>query len=107
MLVLVWIALAVAALATTLALVSAGRAALRTWRDLRRFSGAASAALAELTRRLERFADQAARTPGHGDELAASRRRLDTSLARLAVLRTAVDEATDAARRITVFYPRK
>jgi hypothetical protein len=107
MLVFVWIALAVAVLASTVALVSAARAGLRAWRDFRRFSRAASAALADLTERLERFADQAARTPAHGDELASSRRRLDTSLARLAVLRSAVDEATGAARRVTVFYPRK
>jgi hypothetical protein len=106
-LVLVWIALALAVLAPAVAFVSAVRAGLRTWRDLRRLSSAAGAALADLTERLERLAEGAATAPRHGDDLYASVERLNLSRARLAVLRSAVDEATDAARRVTVFYPRK
>jgi hypothetical protein len=106
-LVVLWIALAVAVVASAAGLFSAGRAGLQAWRDLRRAGGALSAALADLATRLQRFADRAAATPGHAPELEASRARLDASLARLAVLRAAVDEARDAARRVTVFYPRK
>jgi hypothetical protein len=106
-LVLVWIALALAVVAPAVALVSAARAGLRTWCDFRRLSRAAGAALSDLADRLERFAETAARTPKQGDDLQASLERLRLSRARLAVLRTAVDEATDAAGRVTVFYPRK
>ena len=107
MLVVLWIALAVGVLAPVWALVSAVRAGLGAWREFRGASSELSVALHDLTRRVERFSDRAAATPGSAPELEASRRRLDASLARLAVLRTAVDEATGAARRVTVFYPRK
>jgi hypothetical protein len=106
-LVVLWIALGLAVVVSGAAFVSAVRAGLRAWRAFRGLSRGLSAALADLTVRLERFAGRVAATPAHAPELAASRARLETSLARLAVLRAAVDEATGAARRVTVFYPRK
>ena len=107
MLVVLWVAVAVGVVAPTWALVGAVRAGLGAWREYRGASSELSVALHDLTRRLERFSDRVAATPAHAPELEASRRRLDASLARLAVLRAAVDEANDAARRVTVFYPRK
>jgi hypothetical protein len=107
MLVVLWIALAVAVVASAVGLFSAGRAGLQAWRDLRRAGGALSTALADLATRLERFSDGVAATSDHAPELQASTAGLQASLARLAVLRAAVDEARDAARRVTVFYPRK
>src|SRR5437763_8260673 len=105
-LVVLWIALGIAVVASAVGLFSAGRAGLQAWRDLRRAGGALSAALADLATRLERFSDGVAATSGHSPELQASTAGLQASLARLAVLRAAVDEARDAARRVTVFYPR-
>jgi ABC-type transporter Mla subunit MlaD len=104
MLVLVWIALGVGVVAATTGLVVAVRAGLHAWRAFRGSMGAASDALAELTRKLERLADSA---PTHGPQLERSRARLETSLARFAVLRSALDEATDAVAPLRLLYPRK
>ena len=107
MLVLVWIALGIAVVASTAALVAAVRAGLRAWRDFRGFGRATAAALADLTQGLERFTERAGSTPAHAPQLERSRAKLSVSLARLAVLRAAVDEATDAAGRFSALYPRK
>jgi hypothetical protein len=106
-LVVLWIALGVAVVVSGTAFVSAVRVGLQAWRAFRGASRALSGALADLAVRLERFADRAGATPAHAPELEVSRDRLQASLARLGVLRAAVDEATDAAGRVTVFYPRK
>ena len=107
MLVLVWISLAIAVVASTAAFVAAIRAGMRAWRDFRGFGRATAAALADLTQRLERFAEHAGSVPAHGPQLERSRAKLSLSLARLAVLRAAVDEATDVTGRFTALYPRK
>jgi len=107
MLVVLWIALAIAVVAPTWGLVRAVRAGLRAWRDFRELSRSAAAALAELTRRLEHFAERTGAAPAHARELEQHGARLRLSLARLAVLRAAVDEATDVPRRLTALYPRK
>jgi hypothetical protein len=107
MLVVLWIAVAVAVVAPAFGLVSVVREGLGAWREFRGASSELSVALHDLTRRVERLADRAAATSPQASELEADRRRLDSSLARLSVLRAAVDEASDAARRVTVFYPRK
>jgi hypothetical protein len=104
MLVLVWIALGVFVVATTAGLVVAARAGLGAWRVLRGSLSAASDALADLTTKLERLAGSA---PTQGPQLERSRARLETSLARFAVLRSALDEATDAVAPLRLLYPRK
>ena len=104
MLVLVWIALGVGVVAATAGLVVAARAGLQAWRAFRGTASAASDALADLTAKLERLAESA---PTHGPQLERSRARLSTSLARFAVLRSALDEATDAVAPLRLFYPRK
>jgi hypothetical protein len=103
MLVLVWIALGVGVTAATAGLVVAARAGLHAWRAFRSMR-AASDALADLSAKLERLADSA---PTHGPQLERSRGRLEISLARFAVLRSALDEATDAVAPLRLLYPRK
>jgi len=107
MLVVLWIALGIAVVAPTWGLVRAVRAGLGAWRDFRELSRSAAAALAELTGRLEHFAERTGAAPAHARELEQNGARLRLSLARLAVLRAAVDEATDVPRRLTALYPRK
>ena len=104
MLVLIWIALGVFVLATTAGLVVAARAGLHAWRTFRGSMRAASDALADLSTKLERLADSA---PTHGPQLERSSARLSTSLARFAVLRSALDEASDVADPLRLLYPKK
>jgi hypothetical protein len=104
MLVLVWIALGVFVVASSAGLVVAARAGLGAWRAFRGAAAAASDALVDLTAKLERMADSA---PTHGPQLERSRARLEVSLARFAVLRSALDEATDAVAPLRLLYPRK
>jgi hypothetical protein len=107
MLVVLWVALAVSVVAPAWAAVSAGRNAVRAWRAFRDFRRGFAGATGAVVTKLERLAEHASSAPAHGPELETSRRRLDASLARLAVLRGAADEASDAVGRVTVFYPRK
>jgi hypothetical protein len=104
MLVLVWIALGVFVVASTAGLVVAARAGLGAWRVFRGSTRAASDALVDLSSKLERLADSA---PTHGPQLERSRARLEASLARFAILRSALDEATDAVAPLRLLYPRK
>jgi hypothetical protein len=104
MLVLVWIALGVGVVAATAGFVVAARAGLQAWRAFRGSARAASDALADLTAKLERLASSA---PTHGPQLQRSSDRLKVSLARFAVLRSALDEATDAVAPLRLLYPRK
>jgi ABC-type transporter Mla subunit MlaD len=104
MLVLVWIALGVGVVASTAGLVVAVRAGLHAWRAFRGSMRAASDALGDLSSKLERLADSA---PTHAPQLQRSSARLETSLARFAVLRSALDEATDAVAPLRLLYPRK
>jgi hypothetical protein len=104
MLVLVWIALGVFVVASTAGLVVAARAGLGAWRTFRGAARAASDELADLSSKLERLADSA---PTHGSQLERSRAGLEVSLARFAILRSALDEATDAVAPLRLLYPRK
>ena len=104
MLILVWIALGIAVVAVTVGIVAAARAGLDAWRAFRGSMGAASDALADLSGKLERLADSA---PTHGPQLERSRTRLEVSLARFAILRSALDEATDAVAPLRLLDPRK
>jgi ABC-type transporter Mla subunit MlaD len=80
------------------------REGLHAWRAFRGSTRAASDALADLSGKLERLADS---VPTHGPQLQKSSARLETSLARFAVLRSALDEATDAVAPLRLLYPRK
>src|SRR5947209_7521752 len=104
MLVLVWIALGLGVAAAAAGFVVAARAGLGAWRSFRSAASAASDALADLTRKLERLADSA---PTHGPQLERSSGQLKVSLARFALLRSALDEATDVVAPFRLLYPRK
>jgi len=66
-----------------------------------------------LAKELQRLADlgeqtaEKVETAGDTAELNESLGRLRVTLARFAVLRAALDEATDAVTRVTAVYPRK
>ena len=107
MLLAVWIALGIFVLAVAGSGLSAGRAAFAAVRDLRAFRGSVSTELGDLTSRLERLAERAARTPRDQGDLDAALARLEVSLGRLRVLRAALDEVTDAAGGVRALYPRK
>jgi antirestriction protein ArdC len=80
--------------------------ALRAWRDFKRFRRQLAHELEELAAAGERTAAAAERATDSA-ELASSLARLRVALARFAVLRSAVDEATDAFAGFTALYPRK
>ena len=99
-------ALIAAALAVGGAAAFVGIRALRTWRDVKRLRRNVARALADLAERAERTAETAERATD-SSELAAAIARLRRTLARFAVLRSAVDEATDSFAGFTALYPRK
>ena len=80
--------------------------ALRGWRDLKRTRR-------HVAHELDRLADLGDRTVTKAEqatdaaELTAALATLRVSLARLGVLRAAVDEVGDTLRRVAVVYPRK
>jgi uncharacterized protein (DUF1810 family) len=102
----IYLALAVGVLASAAAAVFLAVRVLQAWRAfkrLRRRLGKELDRLEELTGRtaasVETASDQA--------KLTASIAQLRVTLERFAVLRSALDEATDAVGRITSVYPRK
>jgi len=80
--------------------------ALRAWRDFKRFRRQLSRELDMLAEATERTAEAAERASDSA-ELTATLGRLRISLARFAVLRSAVDEATGSFAGFTALYPRK
>jgi hypothetical protein len=80
--------------------------ALQAWRSLKRLRRRLGKELDRLARLTEETGESAARASDQA-ELAESTGRLRVTLARFAVLRSALDEATDAAGRFTSVYPRK
>jgi len=102
----IWTALIVAALAVLAALGFLGVRALQGWRTLKRFRR-------QLAKELERLADALERTT-HAVERASDTRELErarahlrVTLARYALLREALDEATGPVTRLVAVYPRK
>ena len=79
---------------------------LEAWRSLKRFRRHLGRALERLEDAGRRTSESAARA-GEQEELTASLARLRRSLAQLAVLRGALDEATGTVGRFTAVYPRK
>jgi hypothetical protein len=80
--------------------------ALQAWRSLKRLRRRLGKELDGLARLTEETSESAARATDQ-TKLAESTDRLRVSLARFAVLRSALDEAADAAGRVTSVYPRK
>jgi hypothetical protein len=102
----IWGALAAGGVAVGAALAFAAVRALRGWRDFKRARRHLFRALDELGAKGERAAGAAAAL-GDSEELQASVGRLRRSLAQLAVLRAAVDEAQETFGRFAAVMPRK
>ena len=104
---LFWLSLAVAVVLPAIGMVVLFRRGLALWRDLRRVGGAFVAALDDVGRKLE---GMSAAAEGLGDVTARAEPpvdRLRVSLARLAVLRSAIRDVQDSVGRVTAVYPRK
>jgi hypothetical protein len=102
----IWTALIVGALAVLAALAFLGVRILEGWRTLKRFRRHLGKELAQLADAGERTAEAAARATDTA-ELDQALSRLRVTLARFAILREALDEATGAVGRFAYVYPRK
>ena len=102
----IWTALVVAALAVLGGLGFLGVRVLQAWRTFKRFRRHLGKELDRLTDALERMA-LAAEHATDRSRLDESLGRLRVTLARFALLREAVDEATGAFGRFAAVYPRK
>jgi hypothetical protein len=101
-----WTALIVGGLAVVAALGFLGVRLLQGWRTLKRFRRQLGKELNGLADALERTSQATARATDRA-RLDEALGRLRVTLARVAILREALDEATGAVGRLTVFYPRK
>jgi HAMP domain-containing protein len=97
----IWGGLAAGALAVVAALLFLAVRVLQAWRDLKRVRRHLLRELGELGEKGEQTADKAA-SLGETEELERSVARLRRSLAQLAVLRSAVDEAQQTLGAKTV-----
>jgi hypothetical protein len=102
----IWIALIVGGLAVLAALGFLGVRLLQGWRTLKRFRRHLGKEINGLADALERTSQATARASDRS-RLDEARGRLRITLARVAILREALDEATGVFGRLTVFYPRK
>jgi hypothetical protein len=102
----IWIALIVAGLAVLGSLGFLGVRILQGWRTFKRFRRHLGKELENLADALERMTDAAERA-SDTRRLDEARAKLRVTLARLAVLREAFDEATGGVRRFAAVYPRK
>jgi hypothetical protein len=102
----IWTALLVGGLAVLAAVGFLGVRLLQGWRTLKRFRRHLGKELNGLADALERTSEATARASDRSrlDEALGS---LRVTLARVALLREALGEATGAVGRLTMFYPRK
>jgi hypothetical protein len=103
----IWGALVVVVLAGTAALVLFAVRVRQAWRDAREIPRDVLRRLDEFSRKAEAVAEKVAATGDATVELAGSIERLRVSLAQLAVLRAALDEATGTVGRVAVYLPHK
>jgi hypothetical protein len=104
---IVWAALAVAVLAGVGALARLVVVTLRAWRDLKRSRRAVFKELDRVAAAAETAGTHATALGGDSERLSRSLASLAASRRRLAVLQSALDEATDAVGRVASVYPRK
>ena len=102
----VWVGLGIGVLAAAGAAVFLGVRSLAVWRQVKAVRRGVVDQLEELGAKGEATAEKVAAT-GDTVELQESAARLRVSLARLAVLREAIDEAQDSVGRLTAVMPRK
>ena len=100
-------ALIVVLLAGIAALVLFAVRARRAWRDARDMVPDLLQRLDEFSHKAEAAAEKIAATGDTTAELEGSVERLQVSLAQLAALRAALDEATGTVGRVTAYLPRR
>jgi predicted nuclease with TOPRIM domain len=103
----IWAALIVGALAGTGAFALLAVRSLRAWRAFKETSRRVVGRLDEFAAQAQAVADKLATTAVDTAELQQSLERLRVSLARLAVLRAAIDEADALVGRVITVVPRK
>ena len=101
----IWAALIVVVLAGIAALVLFVVRARQAWRDARDTPRKSCAGSMSSRTRPRRLAEKIAATSNSTAELEGSVERLRVSLAQLAVLRAALDEATGTVGRVTAYLP--
>jgi hypothetical protein len=101
----IWGALIVVVVAGTAALALFALRTRRAWRDARDTPRDVLSRLDDFSRKAEAVAEKIAAASDTTGELEASAERLRVSLAQLAVLRAALDEATGTVGRIAPYLP--
>ena len=101
----IWLALIVAFLAVLGSLAFLAVRILQGWRTYKRFRRHLGKELENLADALERTTEAAARA-SDTSRLDEARARLQVTLARFAILREAIDEATSGVRRVAAVFPR-
>jgi uncharacterized protein YlxW (UPF0749 family) len=101
----IWAALIVVVLAGFAALALFVVRARQAWRDARDTPPEVLRRLDEFSHKAEAVAEKIAATSNSTAELEGSVERLRVSLAQLAVLRAALDEATGTVGRVTAYLP--
>src|SRR5712691_3485992 len=100
----VWASLPVAIVAGFAAMARAALLALRAWRDLKQWQRALFAELDRVAAAAEALGTKAASLGDASERLTRSLERLTTSRRKLAVLQSALDEATDDVAFVTAVY---
>jgi hypothetical protein len=104
---LVWLALAVALVATVGAATFAVLRGLEAFRAVKRLGRSVSEGIARIEASTARIEEHLTRASESGSRLDASLGRLRRSRAELNVLTSAIDDVRDSAGRVTAVYPRK
>ena len=103
----IWAALILVAVAGIAALTLLVQRSLKAWRAFNDIGGEILRGLDDFTAKAEDVADKVAAADDGTAEVQASLRRLRVSLARLAVLRAAIDEVDHMLGRVAAEVPRK
>ena len=103
----IWAALILVAGAGTAALALLVQRSLKAWRALRDTGGAILSGLDDFTAKAEAVADRIAAADNGSAEVQESLGRLRVSLARLAVLRAAIDDVDHMFGRVAAEVPHK
>jgi hypothetical protein len=102
-----WIALGFLLVALITSVLLAFRSALRLWRNARTFSRTAQAALDDVTQSTAAAEEHSASLAANQERLGKATEHLQFSLAQLAVLRAAADEARANFDRLRRVVPSK
>jgi hypothetical protein len=103
----IWLALAVAVVATIASAVFATQRGLEAFRGFKRIGGSVSAGTVQIEASAAQIEEHLRRAAESGEQLDAEVTQLRNSLAQLNVLTAAIDDVRDAVGRVTSVYPRK